>query len=503
MNVNSILHKRPFARITYHGHLTGLTTSKLDSVQYREGKTQWQCVSQADFLREYYPTGHRINDPDWYHDQIKYRDNEETGEKEFFRQEVFRCALPFQMIITMQQVLHLAGNDLYHELTDAKVSEQTNALFLDYQCGWLEHNMDIAFYEFVKSVKITGDGAIAFYLHKGKVYTKDLSYMNGDTLYAHKDAITGKLKTFARRYMDYDEEGKAMNEFVEVWDDTYMYRYKKGLLGWNAIKNKVYNYFDLDGYVLMEPPTRHGFTRVPIVYKRVDGPAWQFAQDSIDKYEVAMSQLCQNNAAFALPIVLMQGDDIDIQGDIYGNVKGFAMGKEDKVSYLEQDGHSENFKLQLEILLKMIFMGGFAVLPPEVKSGDLPGVAVKLIYAPSLERATIDAKDFDECVDEIKDLFLEGYGVERGQVTQFKSLHVLTYIKPFIFQNENDIVNQLVQCVGSGILSKQTASQKTGFDSNDEWEKIVREQKQEQMAGRLYQLRNNANPTTESEGNQE
>lgn len=31
-------------------------------------------------------------------------------------------------------------------------------------------------------------------------------------------------------------------------------------------------------------------------------------------------------------------------------------------------------------------MGSFVVMPPEVKSGDLPGVAIKLIYSPSLEK---------------------------------------------------------------------------------------------------------------------
>lgn len=500
MKVKSILTKRPFVRVTPAGHLRGLVTRNILTANYFETKTQWQLVSQSDFVREYYPSGHRINDPEWYHDQIKYRDRVDANgnavvgadglvEKEYFRQEVFRCSLPFQMIITSQQVLHLCGNDIVHELTDARPDEGSESLFLEYQKGWLDKNMNIQFFDFVRSVKIVADAAIVFFLQDGCMYTKVLSFLSGDTLYPHYDGITGRLDCFARRYHDYDENGDYITEFVEVWDETNFYRYRRNFGGWKTIRNKIADYFGLDGYTLCEPPSRHGFSRIPVTYKRTDGPCWMFAQDCIEKYEVAMSQLCQNNAAFAMPIVLLKGDDIDIQGDIYGNVKGFAMGRDDKVEYLEQDGHSDNFRLQLEILLQMIFMGGFAVLPPEVKSGDLPGVAVKLIYAPSLERATIDAKDFDACVDDMTKLFAEGYGIEQKKVSAYSSLSVLSYIKPFVFSNDNDIITQLVQAAGSGILSKETASKHTGFDDNAEWEKIIREQKQQQAADRLYQLK--------------
>lgn len=52
--------------------------------------------------------------------------------------------------------------------------------------------MEIAFYEYAKSVKITGDAAIVFYMNEGKVFTKNLSYFDGDTLYPHYDSITVK-----------------------------------------------------------------------------------------------------------------------------------------------------------------------------------------------------------------------------------------------------------------------------------------------------------------------
>ena len=54
----------------------------------------------------------------------------------------------------------------------------------------------------------------------------------------------------------------------------------------------------------------------PDVYKRQ--ACWSFSQDNIDKYELAISHLCQNNMAYAFPIMLLKGEDVEIQGDMYG-----------------------------------------------------------------------------------------------------------------------------------------------------------------------------------------
>ena len=89
--------------------------------------------------------------------------------------------------------------------------------------------------------------------------------------------------------------------------------------------------------------------------------------------------------AYAFQIMLLKGEDVEIQGDMYGAVKAITMGKDDDAGFMNRPEASQSFELQINTLLKMIFMGSFVVMPPEVKSGDLPGVAIKLIYSPSLE----------------------------------------------------------------------------------------------------------------------
>ena len=496
IKVKDLLTKKPFARITPEGYLRGRITSDLSCMSNEESRTTWRILTQGDFLREFYPTGHKINSEAFYPNRIKY----DEEQKKFFEEKVFRAAFPFQMIITIQQLVHLCGNDIQHELTMGKVNDGTMDTFLDFKQGWLEKNMEIAFYELGRSAKITGDGAIVYYLKGGKLYYKVLSYLNGDTLYPHYDDITGELNIFARKYSGYDDDGEEMTSYVEVWDDTFMYRYKRDEKGISKTISKVKEYFGLDGYVLCEPPVRHGFTECPIVYHREQhGPCWSFSQDNIDKYELAISHLCQNNMAYAFPIMVLKGDDVRIEGDMYGAVKAISMGKDDDAGFMKRPESTQSFELQINTLLKMIFMGSFTVMPPEVKSGDLPGVAIKLIYSPSLEKAIIDAKEYDRTIDRMSRLFKYGYGVEKGQLTKYLNLSIMSYIEPYVHENGAELINNLVQSVNSGILSHKTASTLTHYGQNSEWDNIMREKKEEDQMDLLNDIKSRRNEAADKE----
>ncbi len=136
--------------------------------------------------------------------------------------------------------------------------------------------MEITFYEFAKSVKITGDGAVVFYMDKGEVGTKVLSFFDGDILYPHTNSITGKMEYFARKYSDYDSEGKELVSWVESWDNKYLYRYRQTKAGLKGAVNKLKEIFGIDGYEL-ESKELHQFEECPVVYLRdKHGPCWSF-----------------------------------------------------------------------------------------------------------------------------------------------------------------------------------------------------------------------------------
>ncbi len=493
--INDILTKRAFVRPMPQFAQTATFTRKPERAKVPKDTTLWQTVSQGQFIREYYTSGHLINDPTYYPDRIKY----DEDKKQFFTEKVVRCAFPLQMIITSQHLVHISGNDVRHELTDSDNNEEKQELFLRWQKGWLDENIETRLYYFYKSSYIVGEAALLFYLKDKKMYTKNLSFLNGDTLYPHYDSITGKLDAFARKFSDYDEENNEYVQWLEVWDEKYLRRYRRDVQGFRGAVTKVKELFGLDGWVLVDEDL-HGFERVPVTYhRREEGACWSFVQDAIDKYELAVSYLCQNNMAYAFPIMVLQGDNVEVQGDIYGQVKAITADKESSIKYLERSDNTAAFELQLNTLLRQIFLGAFAVMPPEVRSGDLPGVAIKLIYSPSLDRAMVDAKEFDHVIDDTNELFTYAYGIQEEKSTQFKSLNILSYIVPYIHQNTAELINNLVQAKSSGILSAETASEQTTYGKNCEFAKITAEAKQEQEADLLYQqIKTNASKSNTS-----
>lgn len=480
--INDILTKRAFVRPMPQFIQTAALTRKPERAKTPQDSTSWQIVSQSQFVREYYTSGHLINDTTYYPDRIKY----DEEKHQFFTEKVVRCAFPLQMIITSQHLVHISGNDIRHELTDSEATEEREQLFLKWKKGWLDENIETRLYFFYKSAYIVGEAALLFYIKDKKMYTKNLSYLNGDTLYPHYDSITGKLDAFARKFSDYDEDNNEYVQWLEVWDEKYLRRYRRDVQGFQGAVRKVKEMFGLDGWTMVSQE-EHEFNRVPVAYHRRDeGACWSFVQDAIDKYELAVSYLCQNNMAYAFPIMVLKGDSVSIEGDIYGQVKAITADMESDIRYLERSDNTAAFELQLNTLLRQIFLGSFAVMPPEVRSGDLPGVAIKLIYSPSLDRAMIDAKEFDHVIDDVQELFTYAYGVQEEKQTQFKSLHIISYIVPYIHQNTAELINNLVQATAAGILSKETGSELTSYGKNYEFAKITAEAKEQEKADQLY-----------------
>lgn len=494
MNVKQeLLVKKPFFKTAPYDKPEEIV-QPVSTMKYRERPLCGVSLTQADFVEWFYPSSSKVMSQFWFPDRLNYgKVMTEEGEEieTMYRQSVFRVSCPLPPLITTQRISHLTGNDVRHELTDSTINQDTEELHRKMLQGWYSKGMETAIYKFIKSELITADVAIVFYMSNGKMGWKVLSYLEGDTLYPHYDPETGRQNGLTRKFTSYDESGKALITWVEYWDDTYMWRFKQTQYGINSVLNKAFDFLGLDNFTLVDKKP-HGAPFCPAVYFRSPSnlPCYGNVIDLIDNYNVALSYLCQNNMAYAFPIMLLAGDDIDIKGDIYGQVKAVTMGKDDKVSYLEQNGSHENFKLQLSELLKQIFWGSFAVVPPEVKSGDLPGIAVKLIYSPSLEIAQTEAKELQQPINDIVTLFKHFYGTEIGKVSAFDRMETISFIEPYIHQSNTETIQNLVAATGSGILSKQTASDLTGYDRTNEWDKIIAERKQEEAADRLYQLKN-------------
>lgn len=497
MAVRDLLTKQPFYRLANGGKDAQKYNKPMlvEQMKYTERKLTGCVMTQADYLEEYYPFSHRVMSDFYFPDFYNYSTEiGEDGKEEikWNREETFRIGSTIQCVITVQQLVHLCCNDIHWEITDDVIGTRTEELYKAYKKGWLRKNMEIDFYNFASSVKVTGDAALVFYLANGKLGTRVLSYKTGDTLFPQYDPLTGEQKSFARKFGSYDEQGREIVSWVEVWDDKYLSRYRQATVGIKGLLNKGKDYLGMDGYELVfrQP---HGFSRCPVVYYRDkdNGPCWNMVQPLIDDYEVALSYFAKNNAGAALPAYKMKGDDVSIEGDILGRIRAFTMGKEDDVDIIQPNGLSENYTKYVEYLLTEIFQGAFIVKHPELKSGDTPTGTMKLYYAPSLDKAELDAKDYQRAVTDMQSLFCEGYGIESGAVTEFLSLNDSLYgwIMPFIHENNSSLIADLVASKNAGILSAESATEHNPYASNGEFRRVTAEVKKQQEADRLYQLK--------------
>lgn len=477
-NYKEILTREPFYEIMPNGYKSHRTVRRGQKMYEPQDKPLMRLLTQADFLRMYYPSGHAINDPILYPDVV--RKNPETGRT--YIQPVMRTAFAFQHVIATKQRVHITGNDIQFELAGkvgTEVEEKRKQLdFVTYRQGWLEMDMENRFYEFT-TYKIVGDAAIVFYFDEnGRAKARTLSYMNGDTLYPHRDSITGKMEVFARKYADYDENGKYSSEYVEIWDDKYMYRARRSIAATRTQKiiEKIKDLFGISGYEIYEQK-EHGYDRCPVAYHRED-PCFLPAQYTIETYEEAFSYFCENNRAYAFPIMWSRGDGVEFKpDDITGAVKYIEIeDKEGAAGFLEKAEVSAAFNTQLKILYDMIYEQTFGVKPPELKSGDLPGVAVKLLFSPAIEQAIHDSQRLQPFLNDCVHFVKYGYGFEKDCQASLLNLQINAWIEPYIHQNDSELMTNLQMGVTNGFISHQTASERAvKYSRNDEIERIMNE----------------------------
>lgn len=489
-NYKEILTREPFYEILPSGYKMHRTVRKGQKTFEPNDRPLLRIVTQADFLRMYYPSGHAINDPILYPDVIKK--NPDTGKT--YVQPIMRTAFAFQHVIATKQRVHITGNDMQFELS-GKVGTEVEELrkkadFVTFRQGWLDMDMEYNFYDFTQ-YKIVGDAAIAFYFdNEGHARARTMSYIKGDTLYPHRDSITGEMQVFARKYADFDENGRFSSEYVEIWDDKFLYRARRGVSKHKIIE-KIKDLFGISGYEIYYQK-EHGFEKCPIAYYREEsGPCFWPSQQTIETYEEAFSYFCENNRAYAFPIMWSKGDGVSFQPDeITGAVKYIEIeDKDGSAGFLEKAEVSAAFNTQLKLLYDMIYEQSFGVKPPELKSGDLPGVAVKLLFSPAIEQAIHDSQKLQPFLNDCVYFVKYAYGFEKDCQASLLALPINAWIEPYIHQNDSELMTNLQIGVTNGFLSHQTASERASkYSRNDEIERIMHEDLEKRKLDAQFEL---------------
>lgn len=489
-NYKEILTREPFFEVMPTGYKAHRVVKRGQRVFEPTDRLDMRILTQADFLRMYYPSGHAINNPLLYPDVI--RRDPETGRT--FVQPIIRTAFAFQRVIATKQRVHITGNDIQFELSGKVGTDEEERRkqrdFVEFRQGWLDMDMEARFYEFTE-YKVVGDAAIVFYFDEdGKARARTLSYMRGDTLYPHRNSLTGRMELFARKYADYDEEGRYSSEYVEIWDDRNIYRARRGISK-HPVVERIKEFFGLSGYEIYDVK-EHGFDRCPVAYYREDdGPCFLPSQETIETYEEAFSYFCENNRAYAFPIMWSRGDGVDFKPDeITGAVKYIEIeDKDGAAGFLDKAEVSAAFNTQLKLLYDMIYEQAFSVKPPELKSGDLPGVAVKLLFSPAIENAIHDSQRLQPFLEEVMYFVKWAYGYEKDIQATLLNLPVNAWIEPYIHQNDSELMTNLQMGVQNSFISRQTASERASkYSRNDEFQRIMDEDLEKRKRDAQFKL---------------
>lgn len=476
-----LLTKRPFFRISPDNNdASGRILHDISERGVTYDKVVMREVTQADFVRELDTESHAINDRNIYK---TYWQKDEDGK--FYEADFPRYAFPFQHEILDDRLARLTGNDIQFDLADIEKKHGGWDVYDMFKAGWADKSMERAWHFVAKSVLSTGDGAFVGILDNGTFRWKVLSYSNGDTLYPHYDRRTGRMKLFARAYSDYNDNGD-IQRYIDVWDDKYYYRLSDSVNKDDETeKSAQIADFEEEGYAV-EEMTPHGFNRVPIAYKRCDeGPCWSAVQELIEHYEAAFSRLAQSNHEFGLPILGLYGDGQEMQelatSDMSYASKIFLIPSDGKAEFLNRQDASGAYKTELDELRKKIYEGAMVVKAPELKSGDTPAAAIKLLYSDSYNKALLESQEYDECVGDMVELFKWGYGIECENRIDFTKTRIVYYVRPYIPINDQEVVNNLSLAVQNGFCSKQTASEKFYFATPNEWDRILQEKHDNEM----------------------
>ena len=128
-----------------------------------------------------------------------------------------------------------------------------------------------------------------------------------------------------------------------------------------------------------------------------------------------------------------------------------------------------------------IYSQSMVIKAPELKSGDTPAAAIKLLYSDAYNKAMLEAQEYDEFIRKMIDIFKWGYGIENESRLNFMNTRISYYIVPFLPVNDAEVTTNLSVAVQNGFCSKQTASENFYFSTPNEWERIQMEKHEDEM----------------------
>lgn len=467
MSPDKITRKKPFRRMAPSANLTALDSGLRNKPGEIEGDVSFYYPTYADFAREQMATAHRIMSPEFYPDITGY----DEEKKRWFTRKVARVTTNLPEVFASQRTSMLTGDHVDLKLASGGDSQESQGLLAEFMEGWDYKDMEKAFYDLVSLSFKYVDCAILFFLDNGKVGWRSMAYPKGDIIYPHYNAY-GRVCLFGRKYKGWNGEEEV--EYLDVYDDRDYMRYRYASQEERSNNPEAV-------WVVDASPVPHGFRRCPVAYHcgtdTVAGPAMSI----LDSFDLAMSQLCENNKQYALRIFYALGSNIDIQASLDGRpMTVTSTDVNTKVGFLEPAEASGSFDVQMRQLIKSAYQAAHCTEPVEIKSGaDISSLTVQMMSKDSYHQALLDAKDFQPALNDMIEFFKYGYAVEMGKSSKYENLLIKGTVNPYIMRSEVEEVNNISILKGSGALPVKAAANeaaKLGYGTARNYEDILQEE---------------------------
>lgn len=439
-----------------------------------------EVVTQEEFLLELDPNSH----------SVLFDDNIpsiciKTKDGGYMDIKFSKMAVPFQKNIKNKQLLHLTGNRMVFTLVETSPTAKQEQDFITFKQYWDLRNQDGMKNKMVDTQLSYGDAGLLYYFdYKGRIKSRILSFADGYVLCPHNDDNGDRI-------LESVYYTKDNVEYIDSYDDTYMYRYRKD----NSIDDVENN-----GWVL-ETPKKHGFDEIPLITKRGE-VAWNNVQNIITSYEVLYNIYNAINRRFGWGILYVKGKFKEKAEKIAGSVilnDSSIDGKGD-AKFLTPPSSDGTLAI-LQSLLDTIQLGSSTtfILPKDVKtSGDISGIAIQLTQSLDIENALQKVIEWQNVADKMVRLFKQGLakelvnsGVNKTAITDFENLNINAKFKVWKPMNDYEYNQMLTILTGAGILSKETGIQKNTESTPDEKMRIEKEHQaiiEEQIENQRRQL---------------
>ena len=448
-------------------------------------------ISFEELERQFDPKQHKVFDEGYRKKKVvnvpTNRKDPVTGNTIYKSKKVerVRIAVPLQKVLVNRAVGFLLGNKVEYKISqlggNKKADKNQTKLYDAVMKVFHQNKMRYFDKKLARRVFRCREAAELWYLPtnekgqidlKGKMRVKLLSPVDGDKLYPHYDDFD-RLDGFAREYVVYDETGLAVRHF-DVYDSRFVYQYVDGAAdgGWQ-----------LSG----GGPKRHGFSKLPIIYYRVEQAEWEDVQWAIERVEDLISNWGDTNDYFGTPKYFVKGKIVGFaekgeQGSVFQGEKDTNM------NVLSWDSSPQSVAGELGQLFNIIYSCSHSADISFERMKELgnntSGAAIRLMLIDPHMNAEDKTELFGEMFTRRCNVVANGItetGIyERGiPASAAADIEFEPIFKPYMPKNELETL-QLIQSSTGG---QATTSRRRGIELNpinDDPERVQQEIQQEQ-----------------------